>query len=491
MKLIRQAPSLSLKKNAFPFQKDAFNLIKDKEYFAIFHEQGLGKTKIAIDLIYYWLQHKLIDSALIITKNSLVSNWTEELDFHGNINPLILSSNKSLNSQRMALPGYIYLCNYEAVRSNLESFKRFIKFRKVGIILDESTQIKTPTSKITKALHEIAENTYKRIIMTGTPLSNRPYDIWSQIYLLDFGERLGKDFESFKENYDLSNELSKDYGGRIIFENNLKLLNSKLKDCTVRETKKTAGIELPGRRFIAEVIEMEQSQRILYTKLQEELSAQVLKDNKLVNENVDAILKRLIRLLQVCSNPNLVDESYTKIPPKFEATKKITDKATNENSKSIIWTNFVDNVNKICNYFENKNIVGISGDLNPQERNSLISKFRKNDDIKILVATPGVAREGLTLVEANYSIFFDRNFSLENYLQAQDRIYRISQTKDCYIYKLIHHKSIDEWVDALLDAKEVAARYGQGDINEQEFKNRINYDFAEILKDILKTSHTT
>jgi SNF2 family DNA or RNA helicase len=491
MKLIRQAPSLSLKKNAFPFQKDAFNLIKDKEYFAIFHEQGLGKTKIAIDLIYYWLQHKLIDSALIITKNSLVSNWTEELDFHGNINPLILSSNKSLNSQRMALPGYIYLCNYEAVRSNLESFKRFIKFRKVGIILDESTQIKTPTSKITKALHEIAENTYKRIIMTGTPLSNRPYDIWSQIYFLDFGERLGKDFESFKENYDLSNELSKDYGGRIIFENNLKLLNSKLKDCTVRETKKTAGIELPGRRFIAEVIEMEQSQRILYTKLQEELSAQVLKDNKLVNENVDAILKRLIRLLQVCSNPNLVDESYTKIPPKFEATKKITDKATNENSKSIIWTNFVDNVNKICNYFENKNIVGISGDLNPQERNSLISKFRKNDDIKILVATPGVAREGLTLVEANYSIFFDRNFSLENYLQAQDRIYRISQTKDCYIYKLIHHKSIDEWVDALLDAKEVAARYGQGDINEQEFKNRINYDFAEILKDILKTSHTT
>ena len=487
MKLIRQLPTLSLKKDAFPFQKDAFNLIKDKEYFAIFHEQGLGKTKIAIDLVYYWLQHQDIDSVLIITKKSLISNWCDELDFHGNINPLILSSNKSLNSQRMTLPGYIYLCNYEAVRGNLDSFKTFLKFRKVGIILDESTQIKTPSSKITKALHEIAKSSVKRIIMTGTPLSNRPYDIWSQIYFLDFGERLGNNFDDFKERYDLSNELSKDYGGRIIFENNLKLLNSKLKDCTVRETKKTAGIQLPGRRFIAEIIAMEPSQRILYKKLQEHLSAQVLKDNKLVNENVDAILKRLIRLLQVCSNPSLVDESYKKDPPKLEATKNIVNKVIKKDSKVIIWTNFVENVDWICNYFDNKQIVGISGEVKPEDRSDLISEFKNNNDIKILVATPGVAREGLTLVEANYSIFFDRNFSLENYIQAQDRIYRISQTKDCYIYKLIHEDSIDEWVDALLDAKEVAARFGQGDIDEKEFKNRISYEFSEILADILKT----
>ena len=124
MKLVRQSPRLSLKKDAFPFQKDAFNLIKDKEYFAIFHEQGLGKTKIAIDLVYYWLQHQALDSVLIITKKSLISNWSDELDFHGNIHPLILSINKTLNSQNMALPGYIYLCNYEAVRGNLDSFKR-------------------------------------------------------------------------------------------------------------------------------------------------------------------------------------------------------------------------------------------------------------------------------------------------------------------------------------------------------------------------------
>jgi SNF2 family DNA or RNA helicase len=402
------------------------------------------------------------------------------------MHPLILSSNKAENFERMTLPGYVYLCNYEAIRGNTESFNKFLKFRKVGVILDESTQIKTPSSKITQSLHSIAGEAKRRIIMTGTPLSNRPYDIWSQIYFLDFGERLGNNFDDFKERYDLSNELSKDYSGRIIFENNLKLLSNKLQDCTIRETKKTAGIELPGRRFIAETIEMDPKQKILYKKLQEELSAQVIKDGKLVIEDVEVILKRLIRLVQICSNPRLVDERYDQETPKFLSTKKITDKAILENCKVIVWTNFVENVEWICNYFNNKGIVGISGIVKPKDRDYLISEFRNNDDINILVATPGVAREGLTLVEANYSIFFDRNFSLENYLQAQDRIYRISQTKDCYIYKLIHKDSIDEWVDSLLDAKEVAARYGQGDINEEEYRNRISYDFAEILADILQ-----
>ena len=104
-----------------------------------------------------------------------------------------------------------------------------------------------------------------------------------------------------------------------------------------------------------------------------------------------------------------------------------------------------------------------------------------------MITTPGVAREGLTLVEANYSIFFDRNFSLENYLQAQDRIYRISQKKECYIYKIIAKNSIDEWVDALLAAKEIAARYAQGDITQDEYEKEMSFDFAELLAEVLST----
>lgn len=486
MGLIRRYPNLVLKKNAFQFQKEAIDLIKDKEYFAIFHEQGLGKTKIAIDLLYHWINSDIIDSVIVVTKKSLISNWNEELDFHGNLNPIILNNNKTTNYQKLSAPGFLYVCNYELLRGDVHRFISFCKIRRVGIILDESTQIKTPSSKTSKALHELAKFCHRKIIMTGTPISNRPYDIWSQIYFLDGGERLGETFEDFKDAYDLGNDLNNNLGGQIILKNNLKILNNKLSDCSLRETKKTSGIQLPGKIFIAEQVHMDTKQNILYKKIQEELSAEVLKDGKIITEDVEVILKRLIRLVQISSNPKLVDESYNKIPPKLSACKKIVKTALQENSKVIIWTNFVQNVDEITNFFIDDGAVGIHGKVSSDKRNQLIKSFRTDPKTKILVATPGVAREGLTLVEANHAIFFDRNFSLENYLQAQDRIYRISQERDCFIYKLLSIDSIDYWVDALLEAKEIAARYGQGDINEEEYERKMNFDFAEILAGILQ-----
>jgi SNF2 family DNA or RNA helicase len=271
----------------------------------------------------------------------------------------------------------------------------------------------------------------------------------------------------------------------MIYKNNLEVLYKKIKDCSLRETKESAGINLPGRKFIGINVDMDSQQMLLYKKMQIELSAEVLKDGRVISEDVEVILKRLIRLVQVSSNPSLVDERYKNIPPKLIETEKIIKKAFNEKSKVIIWTNFVDNAKYLINYFNSHSFVGIHGDIKTDERNKIISSFRNNENTKVLIATPGVAREGLTLVEANYAIFFDRNFSLENYLQAQDRIYRISQEKDCYIYKLISKNSIDLWVDALLEAKEISARFGQGDINENEYSNRIKFDFSELLQKIL------
>ena len=487
MKFQRKAPILNLKKNAYPFQQEAFEQIKDHEYFAIFHEQGLGKTKIAIDLTYYWLSNELVDSVLVVTKKSLIQNWQDELIIHGNLHPIILGVDKAESLENMFVPGFIYLTHFESVRNNFEAFKGFFKFREVAIILDESTQIKNPSSKTAKAFHEIANYSKKRIIMTGTPISNRPYDIWSQIYFLDFGERLGKSFKDFKEDYDLDNRLSKSYSGQIIFKNALNALKELISDCSVRETKQTAGIELPGKRYIVEYADFEPQQFILYSKLQKVLYATVMKEDKLVEENVEVILKRLIRLVQVASNPLLIDDSYSATACKINVLKKIINKATSENSKIIIWTNFIENVEWLIKNIDIDRCIGIHGGIDTKIRNKLISSFRNNSGKDILVTTPGVAREGLTLVEANYSIFFDRNFSLENYLQAQDRIYRISQKKECFIYKIIVKNSIDEWVDALLAAKEIAARYAQGDITKDEYEKEMSFDFADLLADVLST----
>ncbi len=484
MGLARKNPVLKLNKTAFAFQQDAVNLIKDKEYFAIFHEQGLGKTKIAIDLIFDWLQESKVDSVLIVCKKSLLNNWINELDFHGNLPPVILSNDKEDNLYKFNSPGFIYLCNYELIRSSLDNFEAFFKNRRMGIILDESTIIKNPRAKISQALHHLAPLSCKRLIMTGTPVANRPYDYWSQIYFLDFGERLGTNFDDFKEDYDLGNDLNDNFSSQLIFKNALKGLREKLSDCFIRETKKTAGIELPGKRFIETPVIMDGRQEILYQDMQVELSAEILKDGKLVEENVEVILKRLLRLNQVSSNPGIIDESYSLIPPKLKETIKIIDKAQKENSKVIVWTNFIKNVDFITQNI-GSNAVGIHGEKSLEERNNLINNFQKKENINVLVATPGVAKEGLTLTEANYAVFFDRDFSLDSYLQAQDRIHRMTQNKTCYIYKLLTTNSIDYWIDALVEAKKIVARYSQGDIDEQEFDENIRYDFVEILKEIL------
>ena len=487
MGIIRKKLNLKLKKDAYPFQKDAFNEVKDQEYFAIFHEQGLGKTKIAIDLAYYWLDNANVESVLICTQKSLIKNWQDELKIHGNLAPLVLTTNKSLNSQKLGLPGSIYLCHFELIRDQIDIYETFFQIRKMGVIIDESTLIKNPVSKTARAFHRLSKVSDKRIIMTGTPISNRPYDIWSQIYFLDYGERLGKTFDDFKEEYDLSNDLNNNKSGQIILKNNLKLLNEKLRDCSIRETKETAGIELPGRRFIVEEVPMDSKQQILYEKMQIELSAEVLREGKLIVEDVEVILKRLLRLVQISSNPILVDENYDLEAPKIKKTEEIINKALSENSKLLIWTNFVKNVDYLQEYFKSKGALGIHGGIDTSDRNKMISSFRQDAQTKILIATPGVARVGLTLTEANYAIFYDRNFSLENYLQAQDRIYRISQKKECYIYKIIAKNSIDEWVDALLAAKEIAARYAQGDITKDEYEKEMSFDFAELLAEVLST----
>ena len=89
---------------------------------------------------------------------------------------------------------------------------------------------------------------------------------------------------------------------------------------------------------------------------------------------------------------------------------------------------------------------------------------------------------------ANHVIFYDRSFSLDDYLQAQDRIHRISQLKTCYVYNLIMEDSIDEWVDVLIRSKQIAAQLAQGDISSEQFENMMTYEFGTMIKSILGIS---
>ena len=156
-----------------------------------------------------------------------------------------------------------------------------------------------------------------------------------------------------------------------------------------------------------------------------------------------------------------------------------------DGEKCIVWTSFVENVEWLAKILRRHNPQLVHGMLSPREQTEAIRTFLSAPSAKVFIATPGSAKEGLTLTAANHVIFFDRLFSLDDYLQAQDRIHRISQDRVCHVHNLIMRDSIDEWVEALLHSKRVAAQLAQGDIDRETYQKEMSYEFGDILREIL------
>ena len=237
------------KHNAFPYQVEAFNFVKDLDYAAIFHEQGLGKTKIAIDLLLYWLQFRDIDTVLIVTKKQLIKNWSDEIRQHSFLAPRQLGTDRTANFYVLNSATKVVITNFETILTEFERINLFLKARNVALIVDESAKLKNPETKLTKSFFEISGLFKIRLIMTGTPVANRPYDIWSQIFILDHGKALGENFIEFKKEADLSNHYNDDLDARNKFEDNISSIFDKIKSFSIRETKNSTGIELPSKNY--------------------------------------------------------------------------------------------------------------------------------------------------------------------------------------------------------------------------------------------------
>ena len=477
--VLRRQPQFSPKHAAYPYQLDAIRAVKDLPYAAIFHEQGLGKTKIAIDLALSWLQSDTVDTVFVITKKSLVQNWRREVAGHCHITPHVLSGSRRQNSASLNSPVLLYVTNYEVISANAQIIRLFLQTCRVGCILDESQKIKNPEAALTRTFLELASSFDRRVIMTGTPAANRPYDIWSQIHFLDGGEALGRTFETFRHEMDLPGRTADPaaYGARLA------TIHGRLAGFAVRETKDTAGIHLPEKTITAHEVELPAWQMTKYSAYRDELAYEYDINGVPELDDVESVLKRLLRLVQCASNPALIDGRYDQEPGKYGLVLEMCREFTAE-SKVIVWTGFVQNVDWLAAKLADFRPARIHGALPMSQRDKAVDAFTNGPNL-VLVATPGAAKEGLTLTSANHAIFFDRGFSLDDYVQAQDRIHRISQTRQCFIHNLIARNTIDEWVDILLTAKYRAAQLAQGDIDDDAFSQSFRTDIAEVLQGVL------
>jgi len=476
MKLLMNNPRLNYtpKTSAFEHQVEAIQYIVNNAQVALFDEQGLGKTKIVIDALSILMHKADIEGVLVVSPMSLVYIWEMEVMKHSFLTPIVLRGSRREKRYKFLTGANFYITNYEAIVAELERIRRFCRSRKVAIVLDESARIKDPKTKTAQALFDLHAHSVKRVIITGTPVANKPVDIWAQYYFLDGGKLLGDNFKLFKSKF---NEKSAEY------QTQLTKLKESINENSIRRLKDDV-LELPEKKFLNVYVELRDKQLALYQELRDSLKIEIQQmDGQTIIDESNNILKKLLRLSQIASNPLLIDKGYNETPVKFEKLIELLGEISLRDEKTIIWTSFVGNILLLKNILKDLNPLIIYGDISVKERAVFVERFQESSKNRVIIANPSAAREGLTLTKANNAIYLDRTFNLVDYLQSQDRIHRISQTKKCTIYKLIAKNTIDDYIDCVIEFKSNIAGFIQADTDAINLES---LNFLENKKKLLE-----
>jgi SWI/SNF-related matrix-associated actin-dependent regulator 1 of chromatin subfamily A len=466
------------KTKPYEYQLEAVQFLEGEKNRALFDEQGLGKSKMIIDTLCRDIKNGIINGALIVCKKTLTKTWQNEIAKHSFIPSIIFEGTKYQRLRSLTTFSYFYIVNYETLISDIEIVRSLLKIRQMAIVLDESHKIKNPDSNIFKNIISLKDLAKKRIIISGTPIANKPEDIWAQFYFLDDGETLGSNFKEFQKKVKTEIGIKQ----KKVNENELNWLREAIRPLSLRRTKgELKELVLPEKEFIDVFVDLEKNQRKLYDKARDELLVEIKRTSEEeFSDEIENILKKMLRLIQISSNPLLLDVTYSYSASKLKKMDDLVKEIIQKNEKVIIWTSFVDNVTNLKKRYKNLGVVSIYGNMTMDERNNAVEDFQRNENIKVMIAVPAAAREGLTLTAANNAIYLDRNFNLVDYLQSQDRIHRISQKKRCKIFKLIGKDTIDEYVDEVLLNKLEIASYIHGDKPAIELRNILTKE--KILK---------
>ncbi len=442
---------------------EAVSFLSDREYAALFDEQGLGKTKIIVDTICRGIAAKGIDGAIVVCKKSLLGTWQAEVAKHSHLKAIQLRGTPGRRGLSFMWFAHFYLVNYELLISEQQRLRDLLQTRRMAMVLDESQRIKNPRGKATEAVHALRGFCKPRYIVTGTPVANVPQDIWSQVYFLDGGAALGATPREFSEKFRIPERPHK---ASSLDANGLVRLREALRPFSIRRLKDRV-LELPEKRYETICVELESSQRRRYDQVRNELRlAIVTMEGQAVEDDATNILKRLLRLVQISSNPRLIDSSYSATPAKVSAARELVLRILSANEKVVIWTSFVGNIRMLRKEFHHAGAAMLFGEIPIEERDAIVRRFQNSQDMRVIVANPAAAKEGLTLTAANHAIYIDRTFNLVDYVQSQDRIHRISQERPAYIYNIVGRDTIDEYIEDVVYRKQMVAQFVCGDDNE-------------------------
>tara|TARA_R100000231_G_scaffold6113_1_gene9159 strand:+ start:3622 stop:5025 length:1404 start_codon:yes stop_codon:yes gene_type:complete len=449
--------SHNYKTQPYEHQRVALRKGATQSVFGFFMEQGTGKTKVTIDNAVYLYNMELLDTVYVIAPNSVYTNWKKEIEIHSSANNYIYQHkiDKKFYPKKDKLNWY--LMNIEAFSHKSGYNKGLELVERKGLttmmVIDESTTIKNRTAKRSKNVLKLGKGVRYRRILTGTPVTKSPLDLWSQFAFLD-EDLLGfKSFYTFRAHYCIMESRPVAGNRRIEFPVNyinLEQLEEKILPYTHRVLKKDC-LDLPPQIWQRRNIFLSNEQRNAYEILKEHARV-VIQDKQ---SSIHNKLTEIAKLQQVCSgflysdDGKLVELSNAKLDELLNIIEEIE-------GKIIIWATFRHSIQKIAETLQKKygekSVVTLYGDT--KKRSEVVDNFNDPRGSRFLVSNPSVGGYGLTLNASSYQIFFNNSYNLEERLQAEARNHRSGQKADKVTYiDLVAIKTIDEFIIKALKEK--------------------------------------
>jgi SNF2 family DNA or RNA helicase len=455
------------KTKPYAHQMTALEKSWNRETYAYFMEMGTGKTKVLIDNLAMLYDKGKVNGALIIAPKGVVGTWyNNELPTHlpnhiAHVTTLWQSNITKKQKEKLETlfeveeSLHILIMNVEAFSTTkgMDFANKFLSCHETLMAIDESTTIKTPTAKRTKNIIKLAETAKYRRIMTGSPVTKNPLDLYTQCdflspWLLDFTS-----YYAFRNRYAEMKTLHM-HGRQIQVVNgfkNLGELSEKLKPFSYRVLKEDC-LDLPDKIFIKRQIQLSPDQRKLYEQMKKEAIA-ILKGKQSTTVNT---LTQLMRLQQITCGHFTADDGVTQPIPNNRITE-LMDVLEETEGKAIIWAHYQYDITNIIEAVSKKygqeSIVDYYG-LTPQEnRQPNIKRFQDDPKCRFIVGTPSTGGYGITLTAANTVIYYSNGYDLEKRLQSEDRAHRIGQKKSVTYVDLMADDTVDEKIVKALRKK--------------------------------------
>jgi len=457
------------KTKPYEHQRNALNESAEKVQWAYFMEMGTGKTKVTIDNMAFLYFQKKITSALIIAPKSVYTVWETEIQTHipeeveYKIFKWNLDKQKDLEKLNKAKELRIFLINVEALstKRGFQACVEYLSKNKLNFVaLDESTTIKNRSAKRTKNILGLRPISHIRRILTGSPITKSPLDLYTQCQFLS-PELLGfSSYLAFRNRYAEMTDIPVG-SGRFIsvpkYYKRLEELETRLQQFSTR-IRKDQCLDLKPKIRQKRYIELEGDGKKIYEKLRTTALA-IVEDSTISFSNK---LTEIIKLHQVCNGFTKNDDGQimTLHKSKLNALEEILDET---DGKVIIWANYIYNIKEIIGFLEQKygkeSVVSIYGEVDVEDRKRAVERIQTDEKTRFMVGNPTTGGFGLTLTACNTVIYFSNNYNLEVRKQSEDRAHRMGQTGSVVYIDIVAKNTLDEAImKSLTNKGQIAAK---------------------------------